>query len=135
MVSGYFAISGNIERIGDHADNLAGYTRMLVAKDIQLSAKAQKEVEEMRRVSLAAVDALLEQDAGDVKWLSRVAASEQKIDDLTDQYRRHQLIRMREGICSDEACILYSELLTDFERIGDHVLNIAEELGKAKTSL
>lgn len=135
MVSGYFAISGNIERIGDHADNLAGYTRMLVAKDIQLSAKAQKEVEEMRRVSLAAVDALLEQDAGDVKWLSRVAASEQKIDDLTDQYRRHQLIRMREGICSDEACILYSELLTDFERIGDHVLNIAEELSKAKTSL
>ena len=81
------------------------------------------------------MDALLEQDAGDVKWLSRVAASEQKIDDLTDQYRRHQLIRMREGICSDEACILYSELLTDFERIGDHVLNIAEELSKAKTSL
>ena len=42
---------------------------------------------------------------------------------------------MRDGTCSDEACILYSELLTDFERIGDHVLNIAQELTKAKTAL
>ena len=33
---------------------------------------------------------------------------------------------MRDGICSDEACILYSELLTDFERIGDHAVNISE---------
>ena len=39
----------------------------------------------------------------------------------------NQMRRMREGACSDEACIIYSELLTDFERIGDHALNIAEE--------
>ena len=44
-------------------------------------------------------------------------------------------MRMREGACSDEACILFSELLTDFERLGDHVLNIAEELTKAHTTL
>ena len=33
---------------------------------------------------------------------------------------------MREGRCSEEACVIYSEMLTDFERIGDHVLNIAQ---------
>ena len=60
---------------------------------------------------------------------------EQKIDDMTAQFRRAQLERMREGACSDEACILYSELLTDFERIGDHALNIAQELTKARTAL
>ena len=37
---------------------------------------------------------------------------------------------MRQGLCSEEACILYSEMLTDFERIGDHVLNIAEAYAK-----
>ena len=60
---------------------------------------------------------------------------EQKIDDMTADFRRDQLTRMRDGTCSDEACILYSELLTDFERIGDHVLNIAQELAKTRMAL
>ena len=135
VVSSFFTISGNIERIGDHADNLAGYTKMLVAKNIKLSPIAQKEVEKMRDVSLEAVTTLLDRQAGGPEWLVDVAQIEQKIDDMTDEYRRSQLIRMRDGVCSDEACILYSELLTDFERIGDHVLNIAQELTKARTSL
>lgn len=135
VVSSFFTISGNIERIGDHADNLAGYTRMLVAKNVKLSPIAQKEVEQMRDVCLEAVTTLLDRQAGGPEWLVDVAQIEQKIDDMTDEYRRSQLIRMRNGICSDEACILYSELLTDFERIGDHVLNIAQELTKARTNL
>ena len=135
VVSSFFTISGNIERIGDHADNLAGYTRMLVAKNVKLSPIAQKEVEKMRDVSLEAVSTLLDREAGGPEWLADVAQIEQRIDDMTDEYRRSQLIRMRDGICSDEACILYAELLTDFERIGDHVLNIAQELTKARTNL
>lgn len=135
VVSSFFTISGNIERIGDHADNLAGYTKMLVAKNVKLSPIAQKEVEQMRDVCLEAVTTLLDRQAGGPEWLVDVAQIEQKIDDMTDEYRRAQLIRMRDGICSDEACILYSELLTDFERIGDHVLNIAQELTKSRTNL
>ena len=135
VVSCFFAISGNIERIGDHADNLAGYTRMLVAEDISFSPFAQEEVRQMRDISIRAVSALLSSDAGSTEWLTQVAQMEQKIDDMTADFRRDQLVRMRDGTCSDEACILYSELLTDFERIGDHVLNIAQELEKAKTAL
>ena len=135
VVSSFFAISGNIERIGDHADNLAGYTRLLTEKDIPFSTFAQEEIRQMRDISLRAVSALLSGEAGSAQWLSQVAQLEQKIDDMTADFRREQLIRMRDGICSDEACILYSELLTDFERIGDHVLNIAQELNKAQTAL
>ncbi len=134
-VSSFFAISGNIERIGDHADNLAGYTKLLTEKDISFSAAAQEEIRQMRDVILRAVSALLSSEAGDTQWLSRVAQLEQRIDDMTSDFRREQLGRMRTGVCSDEACILFSELLTDFERIGDHVLNIAEELTKARTAL
>ncbi|MCI9567444.1 MAG: Na/Pi cotransporter family protein [Lawsonibacter sp.] len=135
VVSCLFAISGNIERIGDHADNLAGYTKMLVQEDITFSQFALEEVERMRDISIRAVSALLSSDAGHADWLAQVAQLEQKIDDMTEDFRREQLVRMRDGTCSDEACILYSELLTDFERIGDHVLNIAQELNKAHTAL
>ena len=135
MVSCLFAISGNIERIGDHADNLAGYTKMLVEQDISFSQFARKEIHQMRDISIRAVSALLSADAGQQEWLAHVAQLEQKIDDMTAEFQRDQLIRMRNGTCSDEACILYSELLTDFERIGDHVLNIAQELAKAHTAL
>lgn len=135
VVSSFFAISGNIERIGDHADNLAGYTRLLVDKDIHFSQAAQNAVASMRDVALEAISSLLHHEAGDPVWLADVAQMEQRIDDMTDQFRRDQLDRMRSGVCNEEACILYSELLTDFERIGDHVLNIAQELTKAQTGL
>ena len=135
IVSCLFAISGNIERIGDHADNLAGYTRMLVDEDIVFSERAREEVRQMRDISIRAVSALLSGEGGQQEWLTHVAQLEQKIDDMTASFRRDQLVRMRDGTCSDEACILYSELLTDFERIGDHVLNIAQELAKAHTDL
>ena len=135
IVSSFFTISGNIERISDHADNLAGYTRLLVEKGISFSVYAQEEIRQMRDISIRAVTALLSGEGGRVEWLSQVAQLEQRIDDMTADFRRDQLARMREGACSDEACILYSELLTDFERIGDHVLNIAQELNKAKTAL
>ena len=134
-VSSFFSISGNLERIGDHADNLAGYTRILVKKGIEFSEQAQKEIVKMKATCLEAVDDLLKPGAGEVEWLSMVAQTEQKIDDMTENFRRGQIERMRAGLCNQEACIIYSELLTDFERIGDHVLNIGEELTRARVAL
>ena len=134
-VSSFFTISGNLERIGDHADNLAGYTRILSAKNISFSETAQKQIAQMKVTCLEALDDLLKPGMGEVEFLSAVAQMEQKIDDMTDDFRRNQLERMRKGLCDQEACIIYSELLTDFERIGDHVLNIAEELTKAHVAL
>jgi phosphate:Na+ symporter len=135
VVSSFFTISGNIERIGDHADNLAGYTKMLLDKGVDFSATARKEVTEMRDMCLKAIDALTDPQAGRPDWMADVAQMEDRIDDMTARFRRGQLTRMKSGACSEEACILYAELLTDFERIGDHVLNIAEELTKAQTTL
>ena len=89
----------------------------------------------MRDVSLEAIATLLHHQAGDPVWLADVAQLEQQIDDMTAQFRRSQLDRMKDGTCDQEACIIYSELLTDFERIGDHVLNIAQELTKVQTGL
>lgn len=132
VVSSFFTISGNIERIGDHADNLAGYTRMLNKRNISFTGVAHDEISAMRDICLEGINDLLSLNAGNVEWLADVSALEQRIDDMTSDYRRNHLERMRDGECSDEACILYSELLTDFERIGDHILNIAQEMAKVQ---
>ena len=60
--------------------------------------------------------------------LVKASALEQKIDDMTEQFRRNQLERMKDTDGADEMSVLYSEMLTDFERIGDHALNIAQAL-------
>ena len=132
IVSSYFTITGNIERIGDHAINICGYSKLLEERHIQFSAQAQEEICQMRDICLEALNALHQREAGDLLWLTDVSALEQRIDDMTDLFRKDQLERMKAGIGSDEACILYSELLTDFERIGDHVLNIAQEMSSIR---
>ena len=132
IVSSYFTITGNIERIGDHAINICGYSKLLEERHIQFSAQAQEEICQMWDICLEALNALHQREAGDLLWLTDVSALEQRIDDMTDLFRKDQLERMKAGTCSDEACILYSELLTDFERIGDHVLNIAQEMSSIR---
>ena len=126
-MSSYFKITGNIERIGDHAMNICEYTQKLADKHIRFSEEAQDEIRAMEQVCLDTLELLEQEGIQPTEWLTKVSAMEQRIDDMTDEFRRKQLERMRQGSCSDEACIIFSELLTDFERIGDHALNIAQE--------
>lgn len=122
----YFTITGNVERIGDHAVNISGYVHMMEKKNITFSDEAREEIKKMQEICDAAMELLLSRDADTAKWLSKIAAMEQQIDDMTVSYRENHLGRMRSGLCSEEGCILFSEMLTDFERIGDHILNIAQ---------
>ena len=134
-VSAYYLISGNIERIGDHAMNICEYTQLLKRKNIHFSEDARAELRKMQNICLEAIDILETEPGVDVdRWLERAASFEQKIDDMTGEFRDSQLDRMRRGTCSDEGGIIFSELLTDFERIGDHVLNIAEQRAAAATA-
>ncbi|MBR4027298.1 MAG: Na/Pi cotransporter family protein [Lachnospiraceae bacterium] len=122
----YFLITGNAERIGDHAMNIAGYVDVMKKKSIVFSEDAKREIIKMQEITKNAMDKVLHKEADTTKWLSEVASMEQQIDDMTKRYRERHLERMRKGLCNEEACVLYSELLTDFERIGDHALNIAQ---------
>ncbi|MBQ7903025.1 MAG: Na/Pi cotransporter family protein [Oscillospiraceae bacterium] len=131
VISGYFRIVGNIERIGDHATNFADYTKFFLSRKERLSDRAQAEVVEMKKVTLDSMS-LLEGDRRDdaATMLVSVAKAEQEIDDITDNYRNAQMDRMKTTTCSPEASVVYAEMLTDFERIGDHLLNIAEEFAR-----
>ena len=128
LLSALFKISGNLERIGDHAMNIYGYATTLKEKGIGFSDAACREIEKMNDICVTILNMVSKRERISADTLAKISAAEQKIDDMTEEYRRNQLERMKKGNCSDEACILYSEMLTDFERIGDHVLNIGEAL-------
>ncbi len=129
----YFLITGNAERIGDHASNIAGYVKTIEQKNIEFSENARTEIQKMQDICEKAFEKAMHPQTDRVLWLSEVEALEEEIDNMTDTYRAEHLARMQQGKCSEEACILYSELLTDFERIGDHILNIAEANAKIYT--
>ena len=125
-----YTITSNIERISDHAINIAEYSNMIEEKQIVFSKFAQAELMEMQKVCDQMFEALLNKQEDIIKWHEHMAAMEQKIDDLTEQYRNNMYDRIQSGICSDEGSILFSEMLTDFERIGDHALNISNQMLK-----
>ncbi|MBQ1252219.1 MAG: Na/Pi cotransporter family protein, partial [Firmicutes bacterium] len=123
-----FRICGNLERIGDHAVNIMGYTRRMSDAKIDLSDLAKEEVQKMLDVCNDALSHLMNKEHSPEERLIFAAACEQRIDDMTEEFRDNQITRMQNGVCSGEACVLYSEMLSDFERIGDHILNIGHSL-------
>ena len=131
IITGYFRIVGNIERIGDHADNFAGYSRFFISRGLTMSDAAVDEVRHMKSLTVDTME-FLEGDRREdaATMLINVSRGEQDIDDMTDEYRNRQMDRMKEGVCTAEVSVIYSEMLTDFERIGDHLLNIAEDFSK-----
>ena len=131
LISGYFRIVGNIERIGDHAMNFSGYVKYLTGHGMSFSERALSEIQKMKDVCMDSITAF----DGDmrlynIETLTEIAQVEQKLDDMTDKYRKAQIERMKTTSCAPEASVIYSEMLTDIERIGDHMLNIAEQFAQ-----
>ena len=134
-ISALFKVCGNVERIGDHAMNICGYTKLIEKQGISFSQEVRVEIDAMKEVCIKALEFLNEihhNQQGDNQDVIAIEKLEQQIDDMTDDYRQKQLVRMQKGTCSEEGCIIYSEMLTDFERIGDHILNIGQEMGLGK---
>ena len=128
QINGYYAIISNLERIGDHAVNLAEYGDDMRKWEIDFSDTVKEELNEMKAQCIAALDNLKEVTSENVeRILSQAVIIEQKTDDMRDKYFKKQMQRLKKGKCKPQSGIVFSEILTDFERMGDHALNIAQQ--------
>mgnify|MGYP000383247563 FL=1 len=126
-INNYYLALSNIERIGDHAMNIAEYTRNMKKWDISFSDDARTEIKKMKQVSMNILDVIDFTDATTpAAQLEIISKYEFLMDDMEKKYRKRQIKRAKKGDCKAESGILFSELLTDFERIGDYALNIGE---------
>ncbi len=132
ILSAYFKVTSNVERISDHAMNICGYSEWLKEKDVRFSQEVREEILQMQQTCEELLTLLLNENMEALDELSRVSALEQKMDDMTEDYRNRMMHQIQEGTASGEGSVLYTEMLTDFERIGDHALNIAQEMTEVR---
>lgn len=132
ILSAYFKVTSNVERISDHAMNICGYSEWLKEKDVRFSQEVREEILQMQQTCEELLTLLLNENMEALDELSRVSALEQKMDDMTEDYRNRMMHRIQEGTAAGEGSVLYTEMLTDFERIGDHALNIAQEMTEVR---
>lgn len=124
----------DIERVGDHAFNIAQYSLQLDKGTLDSSMCAQ--VNELTALLIETIDILMHEDVLKIESDGEVIeAIEQKIDDLTALYRQQQIERLINKEVDAKDCVTFSQMMTDIERISDHLLNIMEEYRNVHISL
>lgn len=119
-------IIGDFERIGDHAVNIVESAEELRDKHIEFTPAAKKELAVIKAALTEVLDTSLKAfTEKDVSAARLVEPLEQVIDDLKQQLRTRHILRMKKGECSVEAGFVWSDLLTDLERVSDHCSNVA----------
>lgn len=122
----------DVERIGDHFENIIELVDYKEVNRLFLTEDAIKDVSEMFELTIETVSISLEAlDTSNVELAKKVSEQENVIDKMERQFRKNHIIRVNQGTCSGQAGIVFVDILSNLERIGDHASNIAETvLGK-----
>ena len=132
----FVKVSADIERIGDHAINIAKRARLLHEEDKHFSDEAVEEIGMMSNLCTNILDELKIINYDEFKNIvDKVDVIEEHIDKTHHQFSVNQLLRLKEKKCTTENSVIYTKILTDFERIGDHGLNIAESFYKIRKAV
>ena len=128
-VSKLLLIASNIERIGDHAQNIAEYVSKLEATGAAISEIGSKELAELGRRTLKSIHLSLEIFSNeDFARLPEIEQLEQDVDDYQRQIISAHADRLLTSSCKPMAGIVYVDVCTDLERCGDHAISIAWSL-------
>ncbi|QBD84527.1 Na/Pi cotransporter family protein [Clostridium tetani] len=127
VVTSMFRVVKDIERIGDHGKNIADLSSEKISKRLIFSEAAMKELSEIYKcVILALEKTILSFQNNDIELASEVYVLEDKIDELQDKSRDNDIKRLNSQACEARVSAIYLDIISNFERVGDHSLNIAE---------
>jgi len=116
----------DIERVGDHANNLAEFAVIIGKKKIKISKYGRKELRNLFKLVIDTYGLSLQVfKSENTKKIDIVARREEKIDALEREYKKNHIERLKQKICHPEADTIYIETLRNLERVGDHAYNIA----------
>ncbi len=120
-------VVGDLERVGDHSDNLLELTEYAIENNVKFSEIAQEDLKKMIKEVKGILAKSLEALKTENKQLAQeVVANDDLIDQMEKDLRRSHIIRLNEGACSGNASTVFLGILSNLERIGDHAVNIAE---------
>ncbi|WP_413774796.1 Na/Pi cotransporter family protein [Cytobacillus firmus] len=117
----------DIERIGDHFENVIELIDYKQANKVSITDSAMADLEQMFKLTISTVkEALQALDHNDKIAAEHVVKKEEEIDKMERKLRKQHILRLNEGVCSGQAGIVYVDIVSNLERIGDHAVNIAE---------
>lgn len=119
----------DIERIGDHFENIIELVDYQENNRVIISGDALDDLKEMFTLTIATVKKSLDAlDTSDHELAREVAEQEDLIDKMERKFRKKHILRLNEGQCSAQAGIVFVDIISNLERIGDHSVNIAEAI-------
>lgn len=117
----------DIERIGDHAENIAELAEEMTNEGISFSEMAMGELNEMSKTTMGSYDnAIKAMELDDVSFAVKTAFLEQQVDKMEKDLRAGHITRLSNAECSVSAGIHFLDLLGNLERVSDHAMNIAQ---------
>ncbi len=117
----------DLERMGDHCEKLARILGRKTATDAMFTTDGDAELQAMAAKAIEVVDAMkaLISNAG-ADPIPAARRREEELDALRSEYRQAHVERLTRGDCTPSAGILFSDMLTSFEKLGDHAFNVVE---------
>lgn len=126
VIKNLFYTVSDIERIGDHSENIAELAETKKKNKIQFSDKGQKDLGKMYDAVLSAFELSLEaREQTSFSTAKRAQEAEERVDDLEKDLRDKHIQRLSKGKCMPENGVIFLDLLSNLERIADHADNIA----------
>ena len=136
-----FHVVNDIERIGDHAENVADAARQRKEEGISISKEAQKELGDMLEMVNKIIRYAVEMFAkSDETHMQEIVTLEDQVDEKERELQKKHVERLTKGECSPEAGMIFSDIVSGLERVADHATNIAfaitteEEMDEGKVN-